>query len=207
MSLVLPRGREIDAVVIGTSAGGVEALMLLLPQLPAGLGAPVLIVLHLPRERPSLLARIFAPRCAIRVVEAEDKQPVEPGTVYFAPPDYHMLIDAGPQIALASDELVHHSRPSIDALFESAADAYGARLLGVILTGASADGAEGLDAIRRAGGLTVVQQPEEAYAALMIESALARGPVDFVLPLQEIAALFTAVEDGPGAAAPRPART
>jgi len=204
MSLALARGREVDAVVIGTSAGGVEALTVLLPHLPAGLAVPVLIVLHLPRERPSLLASIFAPRCALAVVEAEDKQPVEPGTIYFAPPDYHMLIDAGPQIALSSDEPVHHSRPSIDVLFESAADAYRHRLLGIILTGASADGAAGLEAIRRAGGVTAVQQPDHAYASLMIESALKAGPVDYLLPLPEIAGLFTAAEGGIGAAAPDP---
>jgi len=204
MSLVLARGREIDAVVIGTSAGGVEALTVLLPRLPAGLAAAVLIVLHLPRERPSLLASIFAPRCAVAVVEAEDKQPVEPGTVYFAPPDYHMLIDAGPQIALSSDAPVHHSRPSIDVLFESAADVYGHRLLGIILTGANADGAAGLDAIRRAGGVTAVQQPDHAYASLMIESALKRGPVDYILPLQEIAGLFSSPEGGSGAGTPHP---
>ena len=206
MSLIIGGHREVDAVVIGTSAGGVEALGVLLPLLPAGLGAPVFIVLHLPRERPSLLAGIFAPRCAVAVVEAEDKQPVEPGTIYFAPPDYHMLIDAGPQIALSSDEPVHHSRPSIDVLFESAADAYGSRLAGIVLTGGSADGSAGLAAIRRAGGITVVQQPAEAYAPFMVESALKGGPVDYVLSLQEIAALFTTTEDGTRATAPRPTR-
>jgi len=205
MSITIGSGRELDAVVIGASAGGVEALTILLPLLPAGLGAPVFVVLHLPRERPSLLAGIFAPRCKVTVVEAEDKQPVAPGTVYFAPPDYHMLIDAGPQIALSSDEPVHHSRPSIDVLFESAADAYGSRLAGIVLTGGSADGSAGLEAIRRAGGVTIVQQPEEAYASLMVESALKGGPVDYVLPLQRIAALLTNTEDGTSAAA-RPAR-
>ncbi|MEO7274107.1 MAG: chemotaxis protein CheB [Vicinamibacterales bacterium] len=202
MSIIMAPGRELDAVVIGTSAGGVEALTVLLPQLPAGFGAPVFIVLHLPRDRPSLLARIFAPRCQVAVVEAEDKQPVEPATVYFAPPDYHMLIDIGPHLALSSDEPVHHSRPSIDVLFESAAEAYGSRLAGIILTGGSADGAAGLEAIRRVGGLTIVQQPEEAYASLMVESALNGGPVDHVLRLREIAALFATPEAGPGAAAP-----
>ena len=207
MSIRVAPGRDIDAVVIGTSAGGVEALTVLLPELPARLAVPVFVVLHLPRERPSLLPSIFAPRCALAVVEAEDKQPVEAGTIYFAPPDYHMLIDAGPLIALSSDEPVHHSRPSIDVLFESAADYYRERLLGVILTGGSADGSAGLDAIRRIGGVTIVQQPEEAYAPLMVESALKGGPVDYVLPLADIAALFTAVEGGTGVAAPRPARS
>ena len=205
MSITLASGRELDAVVIGTSAGGVEALTVLLPLLPAGLGAPVFVVLHLPRDRPSLLAGIFAPRCRLAVVEAEDKQPVEPATVYFAPPDYHMLIDAGPSLALSSDEPVHHSRPSIDVLFESASDVYGSRLAGIILTGGSADGSAGLAAIRRAGGLTIVQQPAEALARLMVESALDGGPVDHILTLREMALLFTNPKDGTGATAPRSA--
>jgi len=190
-------GREVDAIVIGTSAGGVEALSVVLPALPAGVRAPVFVVLHLPRARPSLLVEIFSPRCALVVREAEDKQPVEPGTVYFAPPDYHLLIDEGPTVALSADEAVHFSRPSIDVLFESAADKYGERLLGIILTGASEDGASGLDAVRRAGGCTVVQQPQNAQASLMTEAALKRGPVDFVLPLERIADLLRTLDGNP----------
>lgn len=183
------RGR-IDAIVIGTSAGGVEALMALLPALPGSLPAAVCIVLHLPRDRPSGLVEIFRSRCALRVEEACDKAPIEPGTVYFAPPDYHLLLDEGPQLSLSSDEPVLFSRPSIDVLFESAADVYGPRLMGVILTGANQDGAAGLLAVHRAGGVTVAQEPESAKAPLMITSALARTPVDFVLPLEQIADLF-----------------
>jgi two-component system, chemotaxis family, protein-glutamate methylesterase/glutaminase len=181
---------QIDAVVMGASAGGVEALAVLLPALPASFRPALLIVQHLPRERPSLLVDIFGRRCAVPVREAEDKEPVEPGTVYFAPPDYHMLVEKSRQIALSTDEPLNYSRPSIDVLFESAADAYGERLLGVILTGANDDGAEGLNAVYRAGGLTVVQQPDSAAVPLMVVSALRRGPADFVLPLKEIAALF-----------------
>ncbi len=96
------------------------------------------------------------------VREAQDKEPWSPAPVYFAPPDYHLLIDRGPQLALSADDLVNFSRPSVDVLFESAADVYGDRLLGIILTGASEDGAAGLDAVRRAGGRTVVQQPDTA---------------------------------------------
>jgi two-component system chemotaxis response regulator CheB len=183
-------GREVDAIVIGTSAGGVEALSLILPALPAGLQAAVLIVIHLPRERPSRLVDIFSPKCALPVSEAEDKQPVEPGQVYFAPPDYHLLVDAGPCLALSADEAVHYSRPSIDVLFESAADVYGPRLLALLLTGASEDGAAGLDAVRRAGGATIVQEPEEARVPLMVESALRRGPADQVLTLEQIAGVM-----------------
>jgi two-component system chemotaxis response regulator CheB len=189
------KGR-IDAVVIGGSAGAVDALCILLPAVPAGLSAPVFIVLHLPRERPSLLVEVFAPKCARPLQEPEDKTPVEPGTVYVAPPDYHMLVDAGPQISLSADDVVHFSRPSIDVLFESAADFYRERLLGIILTGANEDGAEGLATIHRAGGVTVVQQPESAQSPYMPVSALKRTPVDFVLPLAEIARLLQALDEG-----------
>jgi two-component system, chemotaxis family, protein-glutamate methylesterase/glutaminase len=185
-----PQNR-IDAVVIGASAGGVQALAEILPALPASFRPAVLIVLHLPRERPSLLVQIYEKRCALPVREAEDKAPVEPGTVYFAPPDYHLLVEKSRQIALSTDEPVHFSRPSIDVLFESAADVYADRLLGIILTGANADGAAGLHAIHQAGGVTVVQQPDSAVVPLMVVSALQRNPADFVLSLPEIAELLT----------------
>jgi two-component system, chemotaxis family, protein-glutamate methylesterase/glutaminase len=182
---------RIEGVVIGASAGGVEALSELLPALPAGFRPSMFIVLHLPRERPSLLVQIFERRCAIPVREAEDKEPAEPGTVYFAPPDYHLLLEKSRQIALSTEEPVHFSRPSIDVLFESAADAYGARLLGIILTGANEDGSAGLQAVHAAGGVTVVQKPDGAKVPAMIVSALQRGPADFVLSLPEIAELLS----------------
>jgi two-component system, chemotaxis family, protein-glutamate methylesterase/glutaminase len=183
--------RRPQAIVIGGSAGGVEALAALLPALPAGLHVPVLVVLHLPRERPSLLVEIFSPRCALPVREALDKDPIEPGTVYFAPADYHLLVDTGPRLALSLDEPVHYSRPSIDVLFESAADVYGAGLLGIVLTGASQDGADGLAAVHRAGGLTAVQHPSDAQSPFMPQAALRLTPaVDHVLPLQDLARLL-----------------
>jgi two-component system, chemotaxis family, protein-glutamate methylesterase/glutaminase len=183
------KGR-IEAIVIGASAGGVEALGLILPSLPVKFRPSLLIVLHLPRERPSLLVEIYEKRCALPIREADDKEPIEPGTVYFAPPDYHMLVERNRQIALSTDEPVHFSRPSVDVLFESAADVYGNRLLGVILTGANDDGAAGLHAIHRAGGVTVVQQPNSTKVPLMVVSALQRNPADFVLSLPEIAELL-----------------
>lgn len=189
--------RSVDAVVIGTSAGGVEALMVLLPALPATLRAAVLVVIHLPRERPSLLVEIFAPRCARPVREAQDKEPVEPGCVYFAPPDYHLLVDEGadgrPSLALSADPLVNFSRPSIDVLFESAADVYGPRLLGIVMTGGNQDGAAGLAAVARRGGLTAVQRPDTAAVSWMPDSALKAlksGEPDHLLPLDGLAALL-----------------
>jgi two-component system chemotaxis response regulator CheB len=190
MSGCVSLGERIDAVVIGASAGGVEALSVLLPAVPANSRAAYFIVLHIPRDRPSLLVEIFARRCALPVREAEDKEAVAPGTVYFAPSNYHLLLDQGPQMALSADGLVHHSRPSIDVLFESAAHVYGSRLLGVILTGANQDGAAGLAAVQDGGGVTVVQQPETAHSPQMILSALKLRPVDLVLPLDGIAALL-----------------
>jgi two-component system, chemotaxis family, protein-glutamate methylesterase/glutaminase len=185
-----PATRDIDAVAIGASAGGVEVLSVLLSALPADCRASFFIVVHIPRERPSLLANVFGARCVLPVREAEDKEPVQPGTVYFAPPDYHLLVDRGPVLALSSDEPVHFSRPSIDVLFDSAADIYGERLLGLILTGANQDGAEGLAAVGRAGGRTVVQEPAGAAVSFLPEAALQAGPVDFVLSLTQLQELF-----------------
>jgi two-component system chemotaxis response regulator CheB len=190
MTIAASLAGRVDGVVIGTSTGGVDALLRLLPALPAGLRATVYVVIHLPRERPSLIVDLFQPRCAVAVREAQDKEPAAAGTVYFAPPDYHLLVDNGPQLALSSDELVHFSRPSIDVLFESAADVYGHRLLGIILTGASEDGSSGLAAVHRAGGCTIVQQPESAQSRYMVESAMKRSPVDLVLPIDQIARIL-----------------
>ena len=180
----------IDAVVIGASAGGVEVLSVLLAMIPKDCRVSFFVVVHIPRERPSLLPELFAGRCALPVREAEDKEPVQPGTVYFAPPDYHMLIDRGPVVALSGDEPVHFSRPSIDVLFDAAADIYGERLMGVILTGANQDGAEGLAAIGRAGGRTIVQEPASAAVPYLPRAALEAGPVDAVLSTEQLQALF-----------------
>jgi two-component system, chemotaxis family, protein-glutamate methylesterase/glutaminase len=190
VKLQAPATRDIDAVAIGASAGGVEVLSVLLSALPASCRASFFIVVHIPRERPSLLADVFGAKCALPVREAEDKEPVQPGTVYFAPPDYHLLLDRGPVLALSSDEPVHFSRPSIDVLFDSAADIYGERLLGLILTGANQDGAEGLAAVGRAGGRTVVQEPSGAAVSFLPEAALQEGPVDFVLSLAQLQDVF-----------------
>jgi two-component system chemotaxis response regulator CheB len=186
----------VDAVVVGTSAGGVEALAALLPALPATTRAAVLVVLHLPREGKSLLVEIFAPKCALAVREACDKEPIEAGTIYFAPPDYHMLVDKGPRVALSIDDLVNYSRPSIDVLFESAADIYGDRLMGIVLTGGNEDGAEGLLAVQRAGGVTVVQDPVGAQMPVMPQAAIDRCAPDHVLTLAGIVQLLRTLNTG-----------
>ncbi|MEP7156329.1 MAG: chemotaxis protein CheB [Betaproteobacteria bacterium] len=185
--------KPVKAIVIGASAGGVEALVQLLPALPAGTDVPVLVVLHQPRDRASLLVEIFTPLCALPVREPNDKDPIDPGTIYFAPPDYHMLVDGAGNFALSADEAVNFSRPSIDVLFESAADVYGAGLMAIVLTGANHDGAAGLKAVGDAGGRTIVQQPEGAHAWLMPQSAIGKCPGAQVLGLPEIAEIFRAM--------------
>ncbi|WP_250500979.1 chemotaxis protein CheB [Caballeronia sp. GAWG1-5s-s] len=181
-----------DAVVIGASAGGVEALNLLLPELPRDFAAPVLIVVHVRHGQPSLLPALFAERCRLRVVEPFDKDEIAPGTVYFAPPGYHMMVEAEggepPAIALSVDPPVRFSRPSVDVLFESAAHAYGKRLLGIVLSGANDDGARGARAIRDAGGLCWAQDPNTASATAMPLGAIAQGAVQDILTLDDMVA-------------------
>lgn len=164
------------AVVIGASAGAIQVLMRILPALPADYVLPVLVVVHLPPGRRSELAMLFAGKCALAVREAEDKESLSPGTVTFAPPDYHLLIERDRTVALSTEPPVFFSRPSIDVLFESAADAYGPALVAVVLTGANEDGAQGLRAVMAAGGTGLVQAPASAYAAAMPLAALAACP-------------------------------
>lgn len=177
----------VEAVVIGASAGGVDALSVLLEALPVGFRPAVIIVLHLPPDRTSVLPQLFARHCALPVKEAEDKEPVEPGKVYLAPAGYHLLVEPEKRLSLSLDEPRHFSRPSIDVLFESAAYAYHERLLAIVLTGASADGTEGLRTVREFGGLAWVQDPDDASARIMPASAIALAGADLVLPVADIA--------------------
>jgi two-component system chemotaxis response regulator CheB len=182
----------IEAVVIGASAGAVEALGVLLPALPATLCVPVLVVVHVPGNRQSLLAELFAPKCPLPVREAEDKQPLGEGAIWFAPPGYHLLVERDHSLSLSIDELVNFSRPSIDVLFESAADVYKDRLLALVLTGANHDGAAGAAAVQAAGGLIGVQDPVSATSAAMPTFAIERTTPDLVGSLSELAAFVCA---------------
>lgn len=176
-----------EAVVMGASAGGIQALNRLLPALPADFAPSLLIVVHMPSDTPSLLGSIYAERCVLPVTMAEDKQPIMPATVVFGPSSYHTLVEPNRTIALSVDPPEHFSRPSIDALFESAAYAYGHRLLGILLTGANDDGAEGLFTIQQVGGRTWVQDPRTAVSDVMPLSALRRGVNAEILTLDAMA--------------------
>jgi len=181
--------RPIEAVVVGASAGAVDALGAILPGLPASTPWPVLVVVHVPSHKPSLLADLFSRRCPLRVREPQDKQVIGQG-IWFAPPDYHLLVESNRCFALSIDPPVNFSRPSVDVLFQSAADAYGSALVGVVLTGANGDGAEGAKVIRETGGFVMVQDPTSSEASIMPARAIERGRPQWVGPLAEIAAIL-----------------
>jgi len=189
--------RRIEALVIGASAGGIAALREILPALPGRLAIPVVVVLHMPEDRDSRLAEVFQNHVALPVRQAEDKEQLALGTIYFAPPGYHLSIERERCFSLSQEEPLHFSRPSIDILMESAADAYGAALMGLLLTGASHDGAAGMAAIGRAGGLTAVQDPGGAEIATMPASAIRLRAPDLVLPLDALRTLLTMLETTP----------
>ncbi|MHA6160561.1 chemotaxis protein CheB [Pseudomonas sichuanensis] len=184
----------VRAVVIGASAGGVSALFSVLGALPQGFAIPVLCVLHLPDNRHSQLAEVLQRRLHHPVREACDKAPIEAGLIYVAGPRYHLSVEQDLTLSLSQEEPVHFSRPAIDYLFASAADAYGPGLLGILLTGANEDGARGLLQIKRSGGRTVVQDPRDAQVALMPEAALALHNPDHILFLSGIGQLLATLE-------------
>lgn len=187
----------IEAVVMGSSAGAIESLSAILPALPRSFPTPILVVIHLPAERDCRIVEIFQDRCVMEVCEAEDKMPLRPGVVYFAPADYHLLVEEDRRLSLSSDEPVHFSRPSIDVLFETAADAYEEQLLGVILSGANKDGAQGLRKIAERGGQTLVQEPQEAIADTMPLAAIQACPTAEVKWLDDITRYLQVLNDTP----------
>jgi len=173
----------IELVIVGASAGGIEALFLLLADLPADWRLPLVVLLHLPEGHESHLVEVFRYRVPFAVEEAQDKAPIEAGTLYFAAPGYHLSVERDASFSLSCEAPVHYSRPSIDLLMMSAADAYGERVAGFLLTGANDDGARGLRQIHQAGGLTAVQDPAVAHVPTMPQAAIDADPPDFVLPL------------------------
>nr|WP_180206422.1 chemotaxis protein CheB [Pseudomonas sp. SbOxS1]NYU06661.1 chemotaxis protein CheB [Pseudomonas sp. SbOxS1] len=185
---------SIEAIVIGASAGGVEALLNILGPLREGFVLPIIVVLHLPDERRSHLAEVFARRVSLPVQEAMDKTSVEAGTLYFATPGYHLSVEQDRSFSLSLEDRVHHSRPAIDYLFESAADAYGPNLAAVLLTGANQDGAKGLSQVKQRGGLTIVQDPDDAQVATMPQAALDILQPDHILPICGIGRLLVELE-------------
>jgi two-component system, chemotaxis family, protein-glutamate methylesterase/glutaminase len=176
---------QFDVVAIGASAGGVEALHVVAGALPADFPVPVLIVQHMDPRHKSMLAVLLARRCRLRVKQAAQDEEMLGGTMYIAQPDMHLIVRAG-RLVLTDTKQVHFSRPSIDLLFQSVADTYGDRAIGVILSGSGVDGADGIRAIKAKGGTTLVQDPSRAAHTGMPTAARATNCVDFTLPLEDI---------------------
>ena len=174
------------AVTLGGSAGGFEALCQILEGLPREFSLPIVVVLHVSSKAASRLPETLAWNCKLPVEEARDKALLQAGRVYVAPPDYHVLFDSASSLALSVDPPVHFSRPSIDVLFESAADALGCEAVGVLLSGANRDGANGLRAIANAGGKIMIQRPDEAASPTMPSEALRTCPTGRAMRLSEI---------------------
>jgi two-component system chemotaxis response regulator CheB len=178
-----------EAVVIGASAGGLQALRQLLSALPASFPMPIAIVQHI-GERSDFMADYLNQASRMLVKEAEDKEPLHAGTAYLAPAQYHLLVEPEQIFSLSVDPRVQYSRPSIDVLFESAAAVYGPNLIGIVLTGANSDGAEGLRIVKQNGGLAIVQSPANAASDAMPRAALAATKADYVANLDELAPLL-----------------
>lgn len=178
------------AIVIGVSTGGVHALAMLLGRLPAGFPIPILIVQHIGAESGDGLARLLDRQSALRVKEADEQDELAPATVYLAPANYHLLVESGGILSLSADAPVSYARPSVDVLFESAADAFGPQLIGIVLTGANFDGSRGLARIKQKGGIAIVQDPADAEAAQMPQAALAATAVDHTVTLAEMVPLL-----------------
>lgn len=175
-----------EIVVIGTSAGGLNALQILLSQLSADFKLPVLIVQHRLPAPDEFMVFALKESCSLQVKEADQGDFIEPGHVYLAPANYHLLVERDRTLSLSVDEKICYSRPSIDVLFESAADVYQDSLIGIILTGANSDGTIGLKRIKELGGLTMAQDPKSAEIEIMPSSAIAENVVDEILSLEKI---------------------
>ncbi len=189
-SLTVPFRRRYRAVVIGVSSGGVQALTSLLGALPAGFSLPIMVVQHIGADAGDGLARLLDLHCRLHVKEADEQDEPAPGTVYLAPPNYHLLVEPDGRLSLSADPPVSYARPSVDVLFESAAEVYGPDLIGIVLTGANHDGNHGLAHIHERGGVTIVQDPADAEAPQMPEAALAATAVDHVVPLAGVVTLL-----------------
>jgi two-component system chemotaxis response regulator CheB len=178
---------QFEAVAIGTSAGGIEALNYLLPQIPASSRKAFFVVQHITADSDSYYIRMLGSKCRLPVREGCNTEEIVPGRIYFAPPDYHLLIEKNLTLTLSEEEKVNFSRPSIDVLFETAAEAFTGKLTGILLTGVNRDGSAGLMRIKNLGGQTIVQEPEDAAFSEMPLSALKLFKPDHTMTLEEIA--------------------
>jgi two-component system chemotaxis response regulator CheB len=175
-----------EAVIVGSSAGGIRALGNLLAPLPNDFPLPIIVVQHLHPESESYLPKILATHCALPVKQAEEREIIQAGTVYIAPPNYHLLIEEDYTFSLSLEPPVRYARPSVDVMFETAVYAYRDKLIGIILTGANDDGSYGVKKLKQMGGYVIVQDPKNAEADAMPTAAIAAAKVDKILPIEQV---------------------
>ena len=178
--------KKYDAIVVGASAGGLYALSGILENLPADYPIPVMVVQHRVKDQKHLLEEVLQSKCKIQIKQADEKENIQSGFVYIAPPDYHLLIESDRTFSLSSDEQVRYSRPSIDVLFETAAIVFKETLVAIILTGANNDGSGGIVEVEKYGGLTIAQDPAEAQFPFMPKAAIETKAVEHIWKLSEI---------------------
>ncbi len=186
---------EYEAIVIGVSSGGMNAMKIMFSLLPENFNTPIIIVQHRGANSDNLLIKILNDKSNLPIKEADEKEKIENGNVYIAPPNYHLMIERDKTFSLTVDEPVNYARPSIDVLFESAAEAYRDKLIGVILTGSNSDGTVGFKKINEYKGLTIAQDPKTAESAYMPASAIAAIKPDYILSLEEIIKLLIKIDN------------
>ena len=183
-----------EAIVIGVSSGGMNALKIISSTLPAHFNLPIIIVQHLSAHSDSHWIKLLNEKSHLNVKEADEKEKIEKGNIYIAPPNYHLLIEKDKTFSLTIDERVNFARPSIDVLFESAAEAYKNKLIGIVLTGSNSDGTKGIKRIKDCGGLAIIQDPNTADSEYMPKSAIAAIEPDYIVSLEEIVELLMKID-------------
>ncbi len=185
---------QYEAIVIGVSSGGMNAMNILFSRLPKEFGIPIVVLQHIGPRSDNLWIKILSKKTSRIIKEAEEKEKIEKGFVYVSPPNYHLLIEKNKTFSFTIDERVNYARPSIDVLFESAAEAYESKLIGIILTGSNTDGTNGMKRIKECGGLTIAQDPETAESSYMPASAIAALKMDYILALEGISDLLIKID-------------
>jgi len=185
---------QYEAIVIGVSSGGLNAMKIIFSLLPKKFSIPIIIVQHIGSNSENRWIKLLNEKSNIELKEADEKERIEKGKVYIAPANYHLLIERNKTFTLTIDERVNYARPSIDVLFETAAEAYQKKIIGVVLTGSNNDGTKGLQRIKECGGLTIVQDPDTAESCFMPASAIASFKPDHILPLEEIVKLLIEID-------------
>lgn len=184
-----------EAIVIGLSSGGMSAMKLLFSRLPEDFKTPIVVVQHINARSDSQWIHLLNNQSNLLIKEVDEKEQIVPGTIYIAPPNYHLLIEKDKTFSLTIDERVNYARPSIDVLFESAAESYSNKLIGIVLTGSNHDGSNGIKRIKELGGLAIIQDPDTAESPYMPRSAITGIEPDYILPLENIIELLIKIDN------------